>query len=99
MIARIEARVAVTGLSMSRKAPPPRGWSATAVAARARRSKASPWNMAGDQLRSARRDSWNAAKLFARDHLRNNRWTGPKAGLESVAEVKDIYQQAIRRLR
>src|SRR6516165_750901 len=28
-------------------------------------------------------DSWNAAKLFARDHLRKNRCTTPKAGLES----------------
>src|SRR5262249_33714931 len=35
-------------------------------------------------------DSWNAAKLFARDHLRKNRCTTPKAGLESVAEVVDI---------
>jgi len=43
-------------------------------------------------------DSWNAAKLFARDHLRKNRCTTPKAGLESVAEV-DIYQQATRRQR
>src|SRR5262249_50576090 len=25
-------------------------------------------------------DSWNAAKLFARDHLRKNRCTTPKAG-------------------
>ena len=44
-------------------------------------------------------DSWNAAKLFARDHLRKNRCTTPKAGLESVAEVVDIYQQATRRQR
>src|SRR5262245_8839854 len=44
-------------------------------------------------------DSWNAAKLFARDHLRKNRCTTPKAGLESVAEVVDIYQQATRRTR
>jgi len=29
-------------------------------------------------------DSWNAAKLFARDHLRKNGCTTPKAGLESV---------------
>jgi len=29
-------------------------------------------------------DSWNAAKLFARDHLRKNRCITPKAGLESV---------------
>ena len=35
-------------------------------------------------------DSWNAAKLFARDHLPKNRCTTPKAGLESVAEVVDI---------
>ena len=35
-------------------------------------------------------DSWNAGKLFARDHLRKNRCTTPKAGLESVAEVVDI---------
>src|SRR5262245_37751862 len=32
-------------------------------------------------------DSWKAAKLFARDHLRKNRCTTPKAGLERVAEV------------
>src|SRR5215471_16608687 len=44
-------------------------------------------------------DCWNAAKLFARDHLRKNRCTTPKAGLESVAEVVDIYQQATRRQR
>src|SRR5262245_30397103 len=42
---------------------------------------------------------WNAAKLFARDHLRKNRCTTPKAGLESVAEVVDIYRQATRRQR
>ena len=39
------------------------------------------------------------SKLFARDHLRKNRCTTPKAGLESVAEVVDIYQQATRRQR
>src|SRR5215469_9876319 len=44
-------------------------------------------------------DSWDAPKLFARDHLRKNRCTTPKAGLESVAEVVDIYQQATRRQR
>src|SRR5262249_2021816 len=41
----------------------------------------------------------NAAKLFARDHLRKNRCTTPKAGLESVAEAGDIKQETTRRER
>src|SRR5262249_58189437 len=41
----------------------------------------------------------NAAKLFARDYLRKNRCTTPKAGLESVAEEVDIYRQETRRQR
>jgi len=48
--------------------------------------------------RSANSGLLERSKLFARDHLRKNRCTTPKAGLESVAEV-DIYQQATRRQR
>src|SRR5262249_3650533 len=38
-------------------------------------------------------------KTVCEDHLRKTRCTTPKAGLESVADVVDIYQQATRRQR